>query len=141
MSEFDINRAARMMRAGNELSETNRKLREAVCSFVNWFSGVVESYQLPSSDSGFGWVLENLSYGRIRLGFKCGSAWYSVINEAEDASQINQVVMCCRALAGPEGEQLISWLEQRAKERGQMLAALQGALNSFRSAMNPATPR
>ncbi|MFH1178708.1 MAG: hypothetical protein V1711_03250 [bacterium] len=130
---FEINQAARIMRAGNEFSETNKKLREAVLEFAEWLFEQVTECQLPNPVE-FGWKVERLRAGssQIRLSFKKGREWFSVLTNF-NGEQMNDILQCCRALAGPEGERLIIWLEQQNKERQQMLSALQAAMQILRS--------
>jgi len=129
MTGFDINRAARMMRAGNEFSETNRKLREAVYSFVEWLYKVVE-YQLPPAEE-FGWFIKKDRDEKTSLSFqKIPYGWHTItVNDTRQ--NINSIVLCCRALAEAEGEKLIAWLEKQAEERKKMLEGFQSALKQI----------
>jgi len=133
---FEINQAARMMRAGNEFSETNKKLREAVSVFAEWLLDQVTEYQLPDPDK-IGWKIERLrsNNNQVRLSFKMEPrGWFSVISNY-DKEQMHNILQCCQALAGPEGKRLITWLEQQNQERQQMLADLQVAMKILRSVM------
>lgn len=149
MSDFDINRAARMMRAGNEFSQTNKKLSGAVLSFVQWLFDHITEYQLPDPEN-IGWKIEKLNKGtlhsQIRLTFQTDSGeWQSITTNCdplcsfpeECKKQMNQVVDCCRTLAGTGGERLIAWLEAQSQERKQMIAAFE-AMRTLRSVMNSA---
>ena len=137
MSDFDINRAARMMRAGNEFSETNKKLSNAVLSFAEWLFDHITEYQLPDPEN-IGWKIEELKkgtlYSQIRLAFQTDSGeWQSIttschpFEDKEYGKQMNQIVDCCRTLAGTGGTRLIAWLETQSQERKQMLATLEEA--------------
>ena len=132
---FDINRAARMLRAGNEFSETNRKLREAAISFVEWLYEKLTEFQLPSPEA-IGWKLERDSRtGFILLHFERRS-WHTVSNN-RDYEQMNAVVELCRAIAGPEGERLTAWLEEQDTQRRRMLDAFTETLRRARRELNP----
>ncbi|TSC52591.1 MAG: hypothetical protein LiPW39_561 [Parcubacteria group bacterium LiPW_39] len=136
MNGFEINRAARMLRAGNAFSETNKKLQEAMYCFIEWLFQVVTEYQLPPVEE-FGWGIKRKDNRRICLSFRMGQGgWHSVISRDDSPlTNMNSIVLCCRALAGPEGEKLIAWLEKEALERNEMLTALQSALKVFRSSV------
>jgi len=135
--DFDINRAARIMRAGNEFSETNGKLREAVYSFIEWIFQALDGYDLPGES--FGWIFkknrENNQY--FDVSFKIGG-WYSVTTNSKE-QRMDGIVLFCRALAGPEGEILLAWLEKETKERSHLLVAPQSAIRTFRSSVGGST--
>jgi len=104
---FDINKAARMVRAGNAFSETNRKLRDAVICFVEWLFAQVAEYQLPVSEE-IGWHLKRLDTGFIELSFKTRiGGWHSVTTN-QRTEQMNSIILLCQAIAGPEGKRLAS---------------------------------
>jgi len=138
MGQFDINKATRMMRAGNEFSETNRKLRDAVWSFIEWLYEQLTEYQLPNAEE-IGWSLRRPNQTQVCLNFKADDGgWHSVITNSDEI-YMNNIVLCCRTLAGAGGERLVSWIEQQAQERKQFLAGLQEALQSLRSATSTAS--
>ncbi len=130
MVEFDINKAARMMRVGNQFSETNQKLRKSVDAFINWFHDRV-------GDEGrllreLGWAVLELRHNKIALDFlldsekvhaECQPFRRVVTNTPE--TKMTDIVALCNALAGPEGERLFQWLEQRAHDRDSLLSKFQ----------------
>ena len=132
---FDINKAARIMRAGNEFSETNMKLQEAVYSFIEWLFQALGEYSLPGDDL-FGWIIRrNKDKQQIHVSFKMEvGGWHNVATNFEEP-QMNSIILLCRALAGPEGDTLLAWLEKEAQERGQLLVALQSGIQAFRSSI------
>ena len=133
MNEFDINRAARMIRAGDEFSKTNNKLRDAVYSFIEWLFKTVD-YQLPPAEK-FGWSIKKEEGGRISLSFeKIPYGWHTITTN-DNKPRMDSITLCCRALAGPEGEKLLAWLEDKIRERNQLLVALQSAMQAFRSSV------
>ena len=132
---FDINKAARIMRAGNEFSETNRKLQEAVYSLIEWLFQALGGYELPGEE--FGWIFrrnkENNQQIQVSFNTSVGGWHYVTTNSKEP--QMNCIVSFCRALAGSEGEKLLTWLEEETKERSQLLVALQSGIQVFRSSI------
>jgi len=132
---FDINKAARIMRAGSELSETNRKLREAVYSFIEWLFEALDGYELPGEK--FGWIFRRNKENnqQIQVSFKMSvGGWYYITTNSKEP-QMNSIVLFCQALAGPEGNTLLSWLESQTQERSQLLTALQSGIEAFRSSI------
>jgi hypothetical protein len=131
--DFNINKAARIMRAGNEFSETNRKLRKAVYSFIEWLFQALDGYELPGEE--FGWIFrknkENNQQTEVSFRMNVGG-WYSVIVDG-GKMQMRAVMLLCQALAGPEGDTLFTWLEEQTQERDQFLTALQSGIQTFRS--------
>ncbi len=138
MSGFEINQAARMMRAGNEFSETNKKLRDAVYKFIEWLFEVVEEYQLPPANE-FGWSFKKLNDKQIQLSFQTPTHCWLSVTTNKNENVMWHVVECCRTLAGPGGEKLIAWLEQQTQERNQLYISLQSAIKNFRSSLNAGT--
>ena len=130
--DFNINKAARIMRAGNEFSETNRKLQKAVYSFIEWLFQALDEYELPGEE--FGWVIEKKN-NQIRVGFRMNEGgWHSVtVNNSK--TQMRAIVLLCQALAGPEGDTLLTWLEEQTQERSQLLVALESGIQTFRSSI------
>lgn len=128
---LDVNKATRIMRAGNEFSETNRKLREAVWSFIEWLFEHIGDYQLPAQEE-IGWAIKRIDDHQILISFKKEGGWYSVTTNSDEALQMNHIVMLCRALAGPEGEKLVQWLEEQAQERAHMFKAVEEAIVNLR---------
>jgi len=133
--DFNINKAARIMRAGNEFSETNRKLRKAVYSFIEWLFQAFDEYDFPGEK--LGWVFEknekNSQQIRVSFGMNEGGWHYVTTNSKEP--QMDDIVLLCRALAGPEGNTLLAWLEEQTKERSQFLVALESGIKTFRSSI------
>lgn len=127
MSEFDINKAARIVRAGNEFSATNKKLQEAVWSFIGWFYLHTGEYQAPEE---IGWSIKKVP-GResyIRLSFEREKGgWFSVTAHLDEG--MNPIIECCRALAGKEGERLLEWLKKETMMRSELFTAIQTAAN------------
>ena len=129
---FDINKAARIMRAGNNFSETNRKLRKAVYSFIEWLFQALDEYELPGEE--FGWVIEKKN-NQIRVGFRMNvGGWHSVVANSK-RPQMNNIVLLCQALAGSEGDTLLAWLKEHTQERSQFLVALESGIQTFRSSI------
>lgn len=120
-----------MMRAGDEFSQTNKKLKLAVFSFIEWLVEQVGYHQFPPAEE-FGWVLEKKGDNKIRLGFKSDrSGWLSVTANS-DEEQRYQIVEFCATLAGNGGEKLLSWLEQEVQERERMFKGLEEVLRIIR---------
>ena len=129
---FDINKAARIMRVGNEFSETNRKLQKAVYSFIEWLFQALSEYELPGEK--FGWVIEKKN-NQIRVGFRMNEGgWHDVTTNSKEP-QMDDIVLLCRALAGPEGDTLLAWLEEHTQKRSQLLVALESGIQTFRSSI------
>lgn len=123
------------MRVGNEFSETNKKLQEAVYSFIEWLFLALGEYSLPGEDL-FGWIIRrNKDKQQIHLSFKMQvGGWHDVATNFEEP-QMNSIALLCHALAGPEGETLFAWLEKETKERSQLLVALQSGIQAVHSSM------
>ena len=123
------------MRAGNKFSETNKKLRDAVCSFIEWLFQALDGYELPGEE--FGWIFRRNKENdqQIQVSFKMNvGGWYYVATNSEEP-QMNSIALLCHALAGPEGETLLAWLEGETNERSQLLVALQSGIQAFRSSI------
>jgi hypothetical protein len=133
---FDINKAARIMRVGHELSETNRKLKEAAYSFIEWMFQALEGIGLPGES--FGWIFRKNRENQTEVSFKLDvGGWHNVTTNKE--SYMSSIVLFCQALAGPEGERLLAWLEEEVKENSQLLLAVQEGIGAIRSSIRGST--
>lgn len=123
------------MRAGDELSETNKKLRGAVYAFIEWIYQALGGYGAPGEESG--WIFRKDKEGnrQTSVSFKRDiGGWYSVtINDKEP--YMGSIILLCQALAGPEGERLLAWLEKETQERSQLLVALQSRIKAAHSSI------
>ena len=129
--DFNINKAARIMRAGNEFSETNKKLREAVYSFIEWLFQALDGYELPGEK--FGWIFRKKNNQQIEVSFEMNVGGWHYVTTNKKEPQMNSIALLCRALAGPEGDTLLTWLKEQTQERSQFLAALESGIQTFRS--------
>jgi hypothetical protein len=130
MAEFDINKAARIMRAGNEFSETNKKLREAIWSFAEWLLECVGDE--ADSMREIGWRVHRQNNKQVMLAFmphfeddikktKSLQRWGIILTHS-DRTNMEMIAECCRRLAGSDGDRLMAWLEKQSQERGELLA-------------------
>lgn len=114
------------MRAGNKFSATNEKLREAVWAFAEWLLTIVgpESYVMKNDVD---WDVQRVNNAQIKLSFRAnfgsGLSWYAIVTNTQE-SQMAGLVMCCKLLAGEEGERLSRWLEVNQKERNGFLEVI-----------------
>ena len=118
MTEFSINKATRIMRAGDEFSKTNQKLKEAVWAFIEWLHGMVGDHGLQHQE--IGWIIEKTGPKQIRLSvYTDKEGWVGVVTNSDKAS-IDQIITLCQAIAGPEMERLTLWLDEQVEERKKM---------------------
>jgi len=130
---FDINKAARIMRAGDQFSETNRKLQKAVYSFIEWLFQALGEYELPGEK--FGWSFRKKNNQQIEVSFEMSEGGWHYVTTNSKESEMDSIALLCRALAGPEGETLLTWLEEQTQERSQFLVALESGIKTFRSSV------
>jgi hypothetical protein len=133
--DFNINRAARIMRIGNEFSETNKKLQKAIYSFIEWFFQALDGYELPGEE--FGWIFRKNKENnqQIEVAFRMDIGGWHYVSTNSKKPQMNSIALLCQALAGPEGNTLLTWLEKQTQERSQLLVALESGIKTFRSSI------
>jgi hypothetical protein len=112
MTESLVSKAARILRAGNEFSETNQKLKNAVWGFIEWLNTICgnELCYIPIKETG--WKIFTQGQNLI-LYFEYKGKEHEIWKNAS----IDRYETFCHALAGEEGEKLVRWLEQTAKTR------------------------
>ncbi len=121
------------MRAGNEFSETNRKLQKAVYSFIEWLFQALDGYDLPGEK--LGWVFRKKNNQQIGVSFEMNVGGWHYVTTNKKEPQMDSIALLCQALAGPEGDTLLTWLEKQTQERSQFLAALESGIKTFRSSI------
>jgi hypothetical protein len=132
--EYNISKAARIMRAGDQLSETNKKLREAVYSFIEWIFQAIDGHQLPGE--GFGWVFErDWKTNKIQVMFRVNVGKWRIVTANSEKTYMEEIFLFCQALAGKEGGELLTWMEKQTKERNQFFEAVQSGIEVFRSSL------
>ncbi len=130
-ANFDINQAARLMRAGDQFSKTNRKLVNAVSSFVQWLFESIGEYQLPVE---IGWVVDPGRPGEpIRLGFKMAIGGWNDVYSDPNKTNIHNAINFCQTLISAEGQRLIDWIEQTVSDRKRLLVGLENVLAVLQS--------
>jgi len=131
-----ISNAARVIRAGEEYSETNKKLRLAVWSFVKWFANQVEPHDLPAS---LGWRLSQDDDHHIHMVYSEGGSDSIIIITDWEYQKMFDIHRFCVSITGAEGNKLIEWLESITQERRGLLASLESVQKSFQAKI-PGTP-
>jgi hypothetical protein len=115
----------RILRAGDQFSETNRKLCRAVEGFVLWLFAQVGEQGFPDPKE-FKWSLvRNSESGRITLGFDTETRGWLYVYSSGNPASMWQIHAFCETLAGPRGDSLILWLEATTLQRMQYLNALE----------------
>lgn len=108
-----IDDAARILRVGNQFSETNQKLRKAVDSFITRLAHQLGEEEIP------GWEVHQYGNDNIGISFPGDLGKYLSTVKNNSPKQAMEIIHgFCETLAGEEGEKLITWLENKTKERG-----------------------
>ena len=119
--ETIISRAARLIRAGDQFSGTNQKLKEAVWEFIECLLQQTESDSLTES---MGWWFTLEDGGIHTLNFTLRGERHFVTARWQEQG-MTSIHAFCEALAGAGGEQLQAWLEGRTIQRMRFLEAFQ----------------
>ena len=124
-----ISDAARILRAGDQYSESNKKIRNAVDNMVDYLSSRINTVsELPKS---LGWVFLNKGKGQIEVQFLSGQNWVTITTHW-DQEQMWKLERFCEALRGAGGQQLISWMEEKIAIRSDHARALEAALTAVK---------
>jgi len=128
MTGFDINKAARLMRAGDEFSKINEKLKESAISFVKWLFDKVGEWQLPGKQECEWIIAREQKETGVYLSYNTDTSGWNSISTIPGKTSINQILIFCQTLSGPRGDKLLAWIENEIKERQKMLADLQSTI-------------
>jgi len=121
MATTAISAAARLLRAGNAYSESNRKLREATDTFINWLFNETRGCEpFPGS---LGWYVAYNGNGQRWVQFPVDNRLVTVTADWKD-QRIRDIRALCDALAGDPGAELIQWLEDQTAQNRKYNKAL-----------------
>ncbi|HBV33203.1 TPA: hypothetical protein DEB72_01570 [Patescibacteria group bacterium] len=117
-----ISDAARIIRAGEEYSQSNKKLREAVKDFIIWFHCVVRPGDLPEETC---WQISTYGGDHVEMAFKVDTDDWRRIHTANTSNcPMEWIYAFCTALTDARGRKLLTWLEEHGRINEQWRAEL-----------------
>lgn len=119
MSESLVSKASRIIRAGNDLSGTNQKMKEAIHSFLSWFCPIVAEEQLPFK----AWEISVYGNDAWGLTFGYDGKMHRLRSDGFDC-QMKDYHAFCLALAALEND-LVAWMNSLIQHRKQTVQILE----------------
>lgn len=127
-----IDKAARILRAGDDFSPTNQKLREAVWELVEFLHEKTKDSPPPYMSTGI--KFERLNDSQIRATFYVGGGYDKSFVTNSDECTIENLVLFCRHMAGTYGENLVNWLERETAARRDCVEGIERLFRDLRVA-------
>jgi hypothetical protein len=117
--------AARILRIGDEFSETNQKLIQSVYEFIEWLHKILNAVNPPFE---CGLTLLSLNDRQIQVEYYWrnpqASKDFIKFTTHDDSPDLTKIVLFCKYLTQGYGTRLVEWMEEVMEERKDLILSL-----------------
>ncbi|MBX4205083.1 MAG: hypothetical protein KW788_02735 [Candidatus Doudnabacteria bacterium] len=113
MTETLVSKASRILRTGDQLSQANQKMKDAVHGFLLWFCPLVAEERIPFAQ----WNISVYGNGAWGLRFGYDREWLFVRSDGYEG-RIKDYQAFCLVLADNE-QKLVEWMVDKIRKRNQ----------------------